>query len=66
MSINKNKNIELAKALVKELGGENKIASICNIKTPSVYGWYKYGIPDSWLAFFKVKYPKLQIWELHK
>ena len=46
-------------ALIDALGGNKKLAKTCDISEQAVSQWRKKGIPDPWMKFFKVKWPKV-------
>lgn len=54
----------IAFAVVKELGGVAKVAAICDIRRPSVYDWFKRGIPNGQYKFLKLLHPELKSWKL--
>lgn len=46
-----------AVAVIARLGGQTKVAQLCEIKPPSVHGWLENGIPKARLMFLKLARP---------
>lgn len=44
--------------VIDRLGGTSKVAALCDIKSPSVSDWKKYGIPKPWRKFLLCKHPE--------
>lgn len=46
-------------AIIDALGGTTKVASICEVKPPSVSEWRKNGIPKSRVQYLRLLYPSV-------
>ena len=47
-----------ANEVIDNLGGTSKVAELCDIKSPSVSDWRKYGIPKPWRKFLMCQHPE--------
>jgi hypothetical protein len=45
--------------VIDALGGTNAVARICDIRSASVSGWRKLGMPRHWEAFFRLRNPEI-------
>ncbi len=58
----KNSSIEVAFAIIEELGGITEVARLTGIKASSVADWKKYGIPGGRLIYLMMIRPNLKVW----
>ena len=56
----------IAKTAIAELGGNAKVARLCDIKPQSVIDWKNNGIPRARIPYLKLKFPNLKAWDLEK
>lgn len=64
MDMLQQRSTAIAKALVTEIGSQNKAANLFGVKQPSVAGWVKYGISPTRENDLRFRFPKLQTWKL--
>lgn len=48
------KRIAEANRIIDALHGTGAVARRCKISAPAISSWRKNGIPDGWLAYFKL------------
>lgn len=52
---------EYSVRVIEALGGTSDVARICGIKPQSVSEWKSFGIPRSWMFFFRERYKTLPV-----
>nr|DAK90267.1 MAG TPA: excisionase [Caudoviricetes sp.]DAZ24375.1 MAG TPA: excisionase [Caudoviricetes sp.] len=47
----------------EEFNSLTEMSRAFGVSLPAVWKWKKFGIPESRLPYFRLKYPKLQAWK---
>jgi len=53
-----NYKAELARHVIRSLGGVSAVARLCGIKQPSVSGWKRHGIPQAREQYLRLLRPE--------
>ncbi len=65
MDLLQQRSTAIAKALVNEIGSQNKTACLFGVKQPSVAGWIKHGISPTRENDLRFRFPNLRTWRLY-
>ena len=57
------RSIQIARALVDEVGTQAETARVVGVKQPSISGWLKNGIGKTRENDLRFRFPKLKVWK---